>query len=479
MLTKAVMYYGKDEKLPEQVELHAGPLTLLYEPGNIRYIRLGNREILRRIYMALRDRNWDTIPAVFSNVKMDIAHDTFQITFDVANQQNEIDFAWKGAIHGQADGTVLFSMDGVARSTFWRNRIGFCVLHPAFLAGSSCQVEHMDGRRERAVFPLDIVSSQPVAPFSEMKKVTHQVAAGAWAEVEFSGDVFETEDQRNWTDASYKTFSTPLRLPYPVEIQAGTQVRQSITLRLRQEQPAAAIVSGQPSGPIIEVDRTVQGIPLPDVGLGVASHGQPLSRLEIDRLRFLHLHHLRVDLKLSDPAYVKSLQLAIQQAAALDLKLEIALLVSEQMDQDLAALRKQVDSLQPRVSAWLCYPQKELFLGGSPTAAVVNAARKYLASYAPAIPFCAGANTDLIFMKRSLPPLDRIQKICFAITPQIHAFDNASLVETLTVQGASVASARLAGQGLPVMVSPITLKPRLQFLCHLGCACFGPWRTAA
>lgn len=465
MLTKAVMDNGKDEKLPEQVELHAGPLTLLYEQGDIRYIRLGNSEILRRIYVAIRDRNWGTVPPVFSNVKMDIANDSFQITFDVANQQNEIDFAWRGTIQGKVDGTVSFSMDGEARSTFWRNRIGFCILHPAFLAGSNCQVEHVDGRREQAVFPLDFVSSQPVVPFSEMKKVSHQVAPGAWADVEFSGELFETEDQRNWTDASYKTFCTPLRLPYPVEIQAGTRINQSVTLRLRQEQPAssqltAAIVSGQPSSPIIEVDRKAREIPLPDRGLGVASHGQPLGPLEINRLKSLHLHHLRVDLVLSDPAYAESLQLAIQQAAALYLKLEIALLVSDQMEQELAALRKKLDSLQPRVSAWLCYPEKELFLGGSPTAAVVNAARKYLAGYDPAIPFCAGTNTDLIFMKRSLPPLDRIQKICFAITPQVHAFDNASLIETLPVQGAAVDSARLAGQGLPVMVSPITLKPR-------------------
>ena len=465
MLTKAVMYYGKDEKLPEQVELHAGPLTLLYEQGDIRYIRLGKSEILRRIYVAIRDRNWGTISSVFSNVKMDIANDSFRLTFDVANQQNEIDFAWKGVIQGNPDGTVSFSMDGEARSTFWRNRIGFCILHPAFLAGRTCQVEHVDGRCEQAIFPVDFVSTQPVKPFSEMKKISHQVVQGVWAEVEFSGELFETEDQRNWTDASYKTFCTPLRLPYPVEIQASTQISQSVTLRLRQEQPAASqpaatIVSGLTSGPTTSVDRKAYEIPLPDIGLGIASHGQPLSPLEIERLRSLNLHHLRVDLKLADSTYIETLHSAIRQAAALDLKLEVALLVSSRVEQELAALRKQLNTLQPRVSAWLCYPEKELVLGGSPTVAVVNAARKYLTDYDPAIPFCAGTNTDLIFMKRSLPPLDRIQKICFAITPQVHAFDNASLVETLPVQGAAVASARLAGQGLPVMISPITLKPR-------------------
>ncbi len=61
MLPKAVLYYGKDEPLPEQVPLRAGPLTLSYEAGDLRYIKLGEHEILRRIYVAIRDRNWGTI----------------------------------------------------------------------------------------------------------------------------------------------------------------------------------------------------------------------------------------------------------------------------------------------------------------------------------------------------------------------------------------------------------------------------------
>jgi len=50
--------------------------------------------------------------------------------------------------------------------------------------------------------------------------------------------------------------------------------------------------------------------------------------------------------------------------------------------------------------------------------------------------------------------------VTLALTPQVHAFDNASIVETLEVQAAVVASARRLTGGLPVMVSPVTLKPR-------------------
>ncbi len=50
--------------------------------------------------------------------------------------------------------------------------------------------------------------------------------------------------------------------------------------------------------------------------------------------------------------------------------------------------------------------------------------------------------------------------VAFAVNPQVHAFDNASLVETLEGQAAAVASARRLAGDVPVAVSPVTLKPR-------------------
>mgnify|MGYP006195238293 CR=1 FL=1 len=44
-----------------------------------------------------------------------------------------------------------------------------------------------------------------------------------------NGDVFEMEDQRNWTDASYKTYVRPLALPWPYTLEAGTELEQAVT----------------------------------------------------------------------------------------------------------------------------------------------------------------------------------------------------------------------------------------------------------
>ena len=47
MLPTRVLYYGQDEALPQRVPLRAGPLTLLYEDGDLRSVRWDGHEVLR------------------------------------------------------------------------------------------------------------------------------------------------------------------------------------------------------------------------------------------------------------------------------------------------------------------------------------------------------------------------------------------------------------------------------------------------
>ncbi|MCI0348720.1 MAG: hypothetical protein L0Z53_04785, partial [Acidobacteriales bacterium] len=205
MLSHNMLYYGRDDPLPESISLRAGPLTLLYENGDLRYIRLGEHEIVRRIYVAVRDRNWGTVSPGLSNVQMDIQSALFHISYEAEHTQDELDFFWRGVITGEQDGTIVFSMEGEARSTFLRNRIGFCVLHPIReCAGTACNIEHVDGSTEDSAFPVYIGPqhivdgiSKPHHPFEEMRAMTYPVMAGLWAEIRFAGDIFEMEDQRN------------------------------------------------------------------------------------------------------------------------------------------------------------------------------------------------------------------------------------------------------------------------------------------
>ncbi len=469
-LSKRIIHYGRDDPLPEQYELRAGPLSLVYEAGGLRYIRLGDREILRRIYVAVRDHNWDTIPATFSNRHIDMGEETFYITYDAVHRQRDIDFLWHAALTGDAQGTITFTMEGVARATFRRNRIGFCILHPMqACAGRPCVVEHSDGTLEHSVFPRAIAPHQP---FEDIQVITHEVCPRVWAEVRFVGDVFEMEDQRNWTDASYKTYSTPLALPFPVEIPVGMRIIQQVTLTLQCEVPTilaslslGRIDRGEVTLPLsrpltLNVSHAPVGR-LPHIGLGVASHGQSLNPRTVARLKALHLTHLRVDVPLvaldaGARAGVSALRQASAEAHALGVPLEIALFLSDHAAQELPACVTLLAQLKPPVCRWLIFHIEEKVT----SARWVRLARQHLIPYAPAAQVVAGTNAYFAELNRERPSLEELDAMCYALTPQVHAFDNMSLIETLPTQAVTVESARHFVGDLPIVISPVTLRPR-------------------
>lgn len=455
-----VLYYGHDEDLPRRRILRAGPLSADLIEGDLREIRIGNVILLRRIYMAVRDRNWGTVEPHFTDMTIDENEDGFRVSFYAAHHEGEIDFIWNGTISGSADGELVFCMDGLARASFWRNRIGFCVLHPAELAGCSAVVQHTDGSREKAVFPQFITPSQPLRPFAEMRALNYTALPGVQVEVRYEGDEFEMEDQRNWTDASFKTYCTPLRLPYPVQIEKDTRIRQAVSLSLQKNAPTPYFFTTDETQEVgVEVDLDSR-VSLPAIGLGTSSADQPLSGAEIQRLRLLKLAHLRVDLDFSDPDWIANLESRSRQAEDLDLRFEVALAPSEADRLALEEAGRILQRLQSRVTAWMVYPQREIFAGGSPIKEAVGICRAILSPLFPGVPLFAGTNWDLIFLLRSMPPLEDVDGVCFSISPQVHAFDNDSLVETLLAQQIAVESARRFAGGLPVVVSPVTLKPR-------------------
>ena len=455
MLPNNVILQGSEDLPAERIELSAGPLSMAFEPdtGFLRYVRIGDHEVLRGIYVAVRDSNWGTVEPEISVKRLEQGADAFEMAFEAVCRAREIDFVWSGTIEGAADGTVVFSMDGEARSTFLRNRIGFCLLHPAACAGVRCRVERVDGSIEEGTFPQAI---SPHQPFEDIRVISHEVATDCWAEVRFEGDTFEMEDQRNWTDASYKTYCTPLGLPFPVEVPAGTPVRQSVTLSVSETRPEhKPTVLSRSSTVTLSVCDTGP-VPLPAIGLGSASHGRGLTDRELARLRALGLNHLRLDLRLSDASYPEALRRATSEADALGVALEGALFLTEDFENELRGLRGGAEEIRPNVGVWLIHSEG----ARSTNPVVVQTARRVLADCCPNAHFGGGTDAYFTELNRERPPVEALDLVCYSINPQVHAFDNASLVETLQTQASTVESTQGFAQGLPITVTPVTLSPR-------------------
>lgn len=453
--SRHILYYGRPEPLPERHRLAAGPLSAIFEEGQLLDVCWRGREVLRRVYVAVRDQDWGTVPLRLADLDLQQHADSFRITFDGRHQRDEVDFFWKASIEGSSRGRLTFSMEGEALSSFRRSRIGFCLLHSAQdCAGKNFDVHRPDGTRVRGCFPGPISQEQPIAGTEAISALSYELSRSLGVSIQFEGDVFQMEDQRNWTDATFKTFSTPLELPCPVEVAKDDRVFQSIRVLLRENQPTPAASTYEDT---IAIDIGVRPAgAVPSIGLGLASHGESLTRKEVRLLRALRLSHLRADLKLWESDWRDVLHRGVIESRELGCGLEAAVFVSDSAEEELHAFRSAIEQEQPPVCRWLVFHHSEL----ATSERWILLARKFLQSWDPAVPFGSGTNASFYEVSGFRRPAGGLNYICFSIHAQEHASDNSSLVETLAIQKQVVENARRVHGGLPVLVSPVTLKAR-------------------
>ncbi len=440
------------------IPLNAGPLRLVLLPGEgaIRYLFAGEHEVLRGIGAPIRDRAWATVRPEISDLIIDRRTNSFRVTFTARCRIHPVDLRWRGELTGSPLGTLIFDFDGEALENFHHNRIGFCVLHPAEIAGAPCIIEHTHGHKESCGFPRLI---QTGAPFRDVRAISHEITPGLKMEVQMDGDTFETEDQRNWTDASFKTYCTPLSLPRPALITKGTRIHQRVTVRLYGTVPAAPANFTPPWCAPTDATVSIGEILARKIpALGTVWNTTGSAAEIVSALRPLRLAHLRLDLWLKDSTWIQKLSAAAVAAEKLKLELEIAVFVNEHATAQFSALRAALPQLnpRPRIARWLVFHENH---DATPVAMLATAREAFNGS-----PFSApvgGGGTDNFTELNYHPELaTEADFTVHACNPQVHAFDEASISETLPIQGMTVSNARQLSGGRPAVVSPVMFTRR-------------------
>ena len=258
--------------------MRAGPIDVDYADGELWAIRWNGHEIVRRIYPVLQDANWHVRPWIIEDEHVDADDEAFRIRVRGRGNHLAPEFTWTAEITGDASGRIAYEWAGSTSAPFWRNRLGLCVLLPIEgLAGKAGVVISPDGTRRDVTFPAAI---SPHQPFGDAVGI--EFDAGAAVRIDFTGDVFEAEDHRNWGDASYKVYCTPIDLPRPVEVCPGDEVRQSVTLTWPVAPARTPDVAG---ADLIEVAR--DAVPLPR--LGVMAAPEPWTPAEAEEIGRAHV----------------------------------------------------------------------------------------------------------------------------------------------------------------------------------------------
>ncbi len=453
---------GRDRLPTRATELRAGPVTALLDGADLRHVRLGDVELAQRVYVAVRDAPWNTIPATTSEWQIEADPDRFRVAFRARHRHETIDFDWDGLIEGSPDGLIRYTLDGVCHGSFKYSKIGFNVHHA--LDGSIGRPYRartpggdLRGTLPPAIDPQRIVDGTLSGMFDPYDELAIEVIDGLESVIGLEGDLLELQDHRNWTDGNFKSYATPLALGFPFDSWDGLRIRQVLTIGFRGAIPAA----GPESQPRIEIGA-LAGDRLPIIGFGQPTDEAPLSEREVSLLAAVSPGHLRVDLVLSNPTHASALELAAADARAVGAKLELAISANEESSPVVALLAARLRLLDVPVARVLVYLAADGFspLSSLTPAPVVRLVRELLEPVIGPVVFAGGTNQNFSDINRDRPSDPVMTGVCFSVSPTVHAADDASIVENLVGQSEVVGMARSFSGDRAICVSPVTLATR-------------------
>ncbi len=459
----ALKLYGTDEAPAEVIRLAAGPLTLNLEGGAVRYVRYAGHEAIRGIDYLVRDASWRTPPARFTLLRREETADRFLVELDGIVQQDDIDYRLRLTVEGHADGRLDVRADAEAQSSFLTNRTGFVILHPIIgVAGKPVTVTHKDGSTTPSEFPELIRPDQPIL---DIRALRHEVAPGLFVTCRMEAalpqdaeTIFEMEDQRNWTDASYKTYVGSLLDPWPYRLEAGARVTQRVSLAIDGTAEPAGAGGGDGGAAVRLSDGEARRIP--EIGLGVmpqyraiaATAGNPALSL---RPQFVTAY---ADTDAPNLAATLADYAAIAKTTGAEVQLELVLPAGKSPGAELAAAAEACakTGLKPARVIVCPAPYLKSVQPSGPWPDVVdlghiyNQARKAF----PGSVILGGMLSYFTELNRKRPPVATIDGLTCTTTPIVHAADDTSVMETHEALPAVVASMAAVAPGVSLHVGP-------------------------
>lgn len=416
-----------------------GRWSLALRGAELAELRYDGTLVLRGIRAIARDPDWNTPGWRIVSSAVDDDGIALELRAEGFGCDLEATLRARPAPDAEGDAFAV-AFEAVSPGGWLTSRTGLIVLHPPVLAGTELEVAHADGRRERTRLPVGISPHQPVMDIAGLSWQHDGVAVS----LAFSGDVFEMEDQRNWTDASFKTYSRPLALPFPYPLAPGEQVRQDLVVRAARRR--AAEVADRTERLTLSPEGR-----FPEIALGAATAPDPAPAPRPRGGTVL------VELDLRHPTVAPALARARTAGLPLDVRLVLP------SDEAAGAER---DALADAAALLRDVPLRRIgvFRAHNPSvtdAAAVARVRAALADAGVTAWIVGGTRSHFTELNRLRGDVaDGLDGWAFSSTPLFHDLDTAQLVEAVGMQRRTALQAVGLADGRPVHVGPVTLRPR-------------------
>ena len=405
---------------------HAG-FTLDVARTAIRNITYQGAQIIDLLYTAIRPWDWSTLDPEEHSENVEISGENCIVT--ISDRINDA-LQGKLVLTLQPNGkfTIDYQLTGLAN--FEINRWGVCFcLHTGDWMGSTVSAGGDSYQLLKDISPQRVVDGVTQGLFPSSNDM-HFIAPDKRAlKVVSTGKVLEAEDQRNWTDNTYKIYSGSLAEPRPFVMEKGAIWEQRVEFQVTPP------VGATPDGSKI----IAKEIPsLPRIGLQFnADSLLPGDDLE-KALFILDIDHIRINEE----------SLTAQKIATVSksgLALEAALLSSNSGD----LLAREVEHLSSRV------PAGSRLLVHREAREIIQ--EQDLPKNTSLNTYIPGTDAYLVDLHRN--KYDFGDSVSYSMAPTVHSTDPETIFKTLYTQKESIEFAQkyLAPQ---VSISPITFSTR-------------------
>jgi len=457
--SRAIRLYGTEQVDPPHRILRAGALSIAFDNGGVRYVRFGGIEVLRGIMFLVRDENWGTFTPVLEDLTVEEGTDAFSISYRATCADAVRKLVYRATIIGKSDGSLSFVAEATPETDVVTNRTGFIVLHPIDgIAGKPVKVLREDGSEDLSAFPANI---DPRCPFTDIRALSHEIAPGVWATCTMEGDAFEMEDQRNWSDASYKTYVRPLRRPWGYTLPKGETFTQSVRLTVSGELEAG--VGGANDAPVTLTIGEFAG-KLARIGIGVPAEEAAFALANPELIRKLapNLMVCQIDLRRSEGH--NEVRNAGRLATMTGAKIVLEIITRGTLDPagELAPVAETVRAAGLALEAVTVFPDQDMksVQPDAPWPPMPTYAENFAAAQAafPGVAVGGGMAAYFTELNRKRPPAAALDYVTFTTCPSVHAADDVSVMETLEAVPHLIRSTRaFMGADVPVRIGPSQL----------------------
>lgn len=258
-VAQEIYLYGAPREESHIHFLHAGPVSVKFQDGELRYLYVGSKEIVRRVYFGVRDERWDTVMPTMSGLKIRQDAESFDLSFDAHCKNDVADYSWTGRITGDASGKIAFSAKGAANTDFRSPRIGMNILFGTeSLAGQAFDLIDEKDSVKKSSFPINVQDALLV-DFNSFKTLRYTTSDGMTVSAGMDTQCIGMEDQRNFGDSSYKAFSS-MPYGYPTVPKGDTRT-QMFTLRVTH--PSSASHAGETTS--VTIGKPIRGSRMPRI----------------------------------------------------------------------------------------------------------------------------------------------------------------------------------------------------------------------